>query len=104
MKYIALTVFSLFLLPLNGVAAEMRLDATCNFNAAQGTCAAQNTFPFPARCHIYAEGQTSQGFWFKSNNPIVLAPGAWGNAYVYAKNPYVDPLVYVSGFARCSTY
>lgn len=99
MKKILVSSF-LFLLLLN-VANAYQFQAQCSFSQFQGQCSVLNYTNYPLRCNLYAQGRTSSGFNANAYEFVNLYPGQ--NAYVYinANNGYVDPLVYVSGYANC---
>ena len=82
-------------------AQAFGLSVQCSFNQAQGSCFVFNTLNRPVQCRIQARGQTVMGFWAKVYENVIIYPGQYGYAYVYAKNPYNDPLVYVDGSANC---
>jgi hypothetical protein len=92
--------FSLFV-QLSGVANAYPIQAQCSFNQFQGQCSIFNYSNFPVRCNLQAQGRTFYGFNASAYEFVVLYPGQNAYVYVYANNGYMDPLVYVAGYANC---
>lgn len=69
------------------------MQAQCSVSPAQATCAVYNPYPQAIFCQGRAVGTTSSGytFWAQINTPVY--PGNQAYVYVYAANPWYDPLI-----------
>jgi hypothetical protein len=94
-------VAATLLLSLSGVANAFYIQAQCQFTGAVGTCAVFNQWATPIACSLQAEGQVSSGVWGSAWENAYIYPGQYGYVYVNANNPWIDPLVFVRGFANC---
>jgi hypothetical protein len=91
---------SLFML-VSGVANAYQFQAQCSFNQFQGQCSVFNYTNFAVRCNLQAQGRTFYGYNANAYESVILYPGQNAYVYVYANNGYMDPLVYVAGYANC---
>lgn len=89
------------LLSLTGAANAFFVQAQCQFNSATGSCAVFNQWATPIACQLQAEGQVSSGVWGSAWENAYIYPGQYGYVYVNANNPWIDPLVFVRGYANC---
>lgn len=78
--------------------------ANCHFNSNNGECSVVNETPNTINCHLNIYGRTRMGYTYSGFEQVVLYPGQEAWAYVYAKNPAVDPLVEVKGSANCNAF
>jgi len=87
----------------NKVMNKLYMNANCFVNGGvNAVCEACNySYNRPVRCAMQIRGMSSRGFWFNGNQFGVLYPGQCMNGYVYANNPYVDPLVDANASVNC---
>jgi hypothetical protein len=96
-----LLVVSSLLAVFSATANAYQLQAQCQFNQFQGQCSVLNYTNMVLHCSLQAQGQTYSGFYAYGYENVVLYPGQYAYVYVGANNGYMDPLVFVSGFANC---
>lgn len=82
--------------------AQFNMTASCQFNAGQGQCIVSNTTGYILQCSLRAQGQLASGQFLNAWQNTIVYPGNYAYVYVYAQNPYYNPLVAVRGFATCS--
>ena len=92
----------LTLFALETSAHAFNIQARCEFVPAEGRCTVLNQWARPIRCELFARGQVSSGAYLNESVAGVLLPGQWAYVTVYANNPEVDPLVFVTGNANCA--
>lgn len=90
------------LVTLTGAANAFYVQAQCQFNSATGTCAVFNQWATPIACSMAAEGQVASGAWGSVWENAYIYPGQYGYVYVNANNPWIDPLIFVRGYANCT--
>lgn len=85
-------------------ASAFFVQGQAQFNQAQGSWFVCNNFGRPIYCDGNVYGQTRFGatMYGTINGPVY--PGSCINGYVYANNPYADPLVIVNGQVDCQWY
>lgn len=83
-------------------AHAFTLQASCQFDQAHGECQVYNNTGRPVYCQIQAQGMTARGSWANGFVNGWIAPGQEAYVNVYANNPYIDPLMNVSGSANCN--
>ncbi len=76
-------------------------NMSCQFNQAFGTCSVYNTTFATLRCQLNVYGQTSSGFQGIATEHVLVYPGTYAYASIYANNPSYDPLIFVNGNAYC---
>ena len=96
-----LFIASSLLIAFTGLANAFETRTQCQFNAFHGECTAVNDSNFVIRCQLHIEGRTRSGATSNAQEDVFLYPGQNAYAYVNANNGYVDPLVYVNGYANC---
>lgn len=91
----------LFALSLN--ISAFQVQAVCQVQAGQqAVCQVCNGANAVVFCDMRMRGYTALGYnlqeWAQGN----IFPGQCMTGYVYAFNPYNDPLTYAEGYANCS--
>ena len=92
------------LFSLNLSAQEfMTKRAYCELNAGSNArCEVCNFESYhPIHCQMSVRGQTLHGFWFQGAQQGMVAPGQCMYGYVYARNPFQDPLIFADAQAHC---
>ena len=81
----------------------VNLRANCWVNGGvNAVCEACNfSYHRPIFCSMQVRGVSSRGFWFNGMQSGVVYPGQCINGYVYANNPYIDPLVHATANTQC---
>lgn len=100
MKAILLVVLSVISINSN---AYFTSRANCFLiNGAKAQCEACNFASYrPLRCSLNIQGQTSRGFFFTGVQHGVIMPGQCMRGFVFANNPYMDPLVGANANVTC---
>lgn len=89
------------LLSLNSQAFQVQ--ARCQLQAGQSAiCQVCNNSYQAVYCNMSLQGRTSRGFWLNEFGNGYLAPGQCMTGYLYAHDPYTDPLINANGQANCS--
>lgn len=81
---------------------QFNMTANCQFNSGRGQCLVTNTTGYILKCALRAQGQLASGHFLEAWQNAIIYPGRYAYVYVYAENPYYNPLVGVQGFANCS--
>jgi len=97
-KFIAALSF----LMLSTSAFAFQMQANCQFNRSVGQCSVYNSWGVPVYCTLRAQGQVASGAYGYAYENVTVYPGSYAYVYVYANNPVIDPLVFVTGNATCS--
>lgn len=85
------------------VEKRVNLNANCYVNGgANAVCEVCNfAYSRPVQCAMQIRGLTSRRFWFNGHQNGIVYPGQCMNGYVYANNPYVDPLIDAQARVNC---
>lgn len=94
-------VLGLAVVSLSASAQSMSVQASCQFNRAEGRCAVYNQWNRPIYCELRAQGQVASGAWGSVYEDATIYPGNYAYVSVYANNPQYDPIVNVRGSAQC---
>lgn len=97
MKRIIMILITLLPLMTNAFS----LQAYCQVNRAQATCFVNNHLYQPVFCQAQATGITSYGYAANAWANGWIYPGQSVSLYVYAQNPYNDPLMNAQVFTNC---
>lgn len=94
---IALSVISI------QTSAYYQAAANCFLiSGAKAQCEACNFAGYrPVTCTLNIQGRTYSGFTFNGTQSQVLLPGQCMRGFVYANNPYRDPLAGAFGNVVC---
>jgi hypothetical protein len=96
-----LCVALLLALSVNTNAFQVR--AVCQLQSGlQAVCQVCNTLNTAVYCDMRLRGLTALGFTLQEWGQGQIFPGQCMTGYVYAHNPYNDPLTYAEGYATCS--
>ncbi len=76
-------------------------NMNCQFNQAFGKCSVYNSTYTTLRCQLNVYGQTVSGFQGIATEHVLVYPGSFAYATIYANNPSFDPLAFVQGNAYC---
>ncbi|ATH08646.1 hypothetical protein BIY24_12020 [Halobacteriovorax marinus] len=97
--------FLIAVLALVSVSSNAYYTAAANcflVSGAQAQCEACNFAGYrPLTCTLNVQGRTSYGYSFNGVQTKVLLPGQCMRGFVYANNPYMDPLVGAFGNVTC---
>ncbi len=96
-KFLALTILAM----LSFSASAFQMQANCQFNRSVGQCSVYNNWGVPVFCTLRAQGQVASGAYGYAYEQATIYPGSYAYVYVYANNPMIDPLVFVTGNASC---
>jgi len=104
---IAISAFFFILCSSSFANVEKRgfsLNANCYLNGGSNAVCEACNFQYNRviRCSMQIRGMSSRGFWFNGYQNAIVYPGQCMNGYVYANNPYVDPLVDSQARVNCS--
>ena len=78
------------------------VNANCSVNAGNIQCTACNySYNRAISCRLDARAVSAYGYWMNQYNTGTLYPGNCMNVYIYANNPYNDPIVNGSASAQC---
>lgn len=97
-------VKKLFLISLLFIANSsfaFGLYGRCIANPSVATCFVSNNLPQPILCEIFVTGISASGARAYVNNVALIYPGMWEELYVYAFNPFYDPMISASYYANC---
>ncbi len=90
------------LFALEASANWFRLPASCFVNSGvSASCQACNYNYRPIFCSFTTNGVTYRGSYFQGFNNTWIYPGNCANGYVYAQNPYIDPLASANATVNC---
>lgn len=84
------------------VASAFSVQGSCHVDGASASCEIYNQWAYPAYCIANAKGRTSYGFWANGVVQGWVYPGQSLNVYVYATNPWQDPLINATVSANCN--
>ncbi|MBC7538613.1 MAG: hypothetical protein H7281_07320 [Bacteriovorax sp.] len=101
-KYLAALFLSL-VLSFSASARPVFLFPNCYNGPAVGECSLVNNTGDVVTCNIEARGQTRRGAMMTAFEYATLYQGMYAWVRMYATNPNVDPLVYVTANAFCNT-
>ena len=92
MKALLLVVLSIFSINSN---AYFTSRANCFLvNGSKAQCEACNFASYrPIQCTLNIQGRTSYGYTFTGVQNGLIMPGQCMRGFVFANNPYMDPLV-----------
>lgn len=82
--------------------AQFSMTANCHFNAGRGQCLVANTTGYILQCTLRAHGQLASGQFLEAWQNAIIYPGNFAYVYIYADNPYYNPLIAIRGLATCS--
>ena len=91
------------MISLSAVARPVFLIPTCNWGPAYGECRLWNTSGEVVGCELLTFGQTRSGASINLPRYDVLYQGMTSWTSIRANNPYIDPIVFMSATAICST-
>lgn len=98
---IAATIGAIFASSAAHAQSWFSANANITVNTAYSRAVVQNSFPNPIYCQGYVYGRTYSGFQANSWMDTMIPAGGYGEIYVYANNPNMDPIVDGWADIRC---
>ena len=91
--FILAAVFAIVIGATAHAQSWFAVNANITVNTAYAQATVQNTFGAPIYCQGYVYGQLFSGSQANNWMETWILPGAYGQVYLYATNPQMDPIV-----------